>query len=94
MIQAGFSQLTAHIIKRGTLAEVSCLSKPLMVIPMVVTYVQDIVATGQLRPTDIIKPKTVQVNTLAFLVKPAICHNSRLACLSYNPRQDSAASEA
>lgn len=52
MIQAGFSQLTAQVIRPGTLAEVSCLSKPFTVIPMVVTYVQDIVAVGQLRPTD------------------------------------------
>jgi multidrug resistance efflux pump len=52
MIQAGFSQLTAQVIQRGTLAEVSCLSKPFKVIPMVVTYVQDIIASGQLRPTD------------------------------------------
>jgi len=52
MIQAGFSQLTAQVIHPGSLAEVSCLSKPFTVVPMVVTYVQDIVASGQLRPTD------------------------------------------
>ena len=52
MIQAGFSQLTAQVIRPGTLAEVSCLSKPFTVIPMVVTYVQDIIAIGQLRPAD------------------------------------------
>ena len=52
MIEAGFSQLTAQVIRPGTLAEVSCLSKPFKVIPMVVTYVQDIIASGQLRPTD------------------------------------------
>jgi multidrug resistance efflux pump len=52
MIEAGFSQLTAQVIRPGTLAEVSCLSKPFKVIPMVVTYVQDIIASGQLRPSD------------------------------------------
>jgi len=52
MIEAGFSQLTAQVIRPGTLAEVSCLSKPFKVIPMVVIYVQDIIASGQLRPTD------------------------------------------
>lgn len=52
MIQAGFSQLSAPVIRPGTLAEVTCLSRPFKVIPMVVTYVQDVVAAGQLRPTD------------------------------------------
>ena len=51
-IQAGFSQLAAPVIKPGTLAEVTCLSKPFTVIPMVVTYVQSVVSSGQLRPTD------------------------------------------
>ena len=54
MIQAGFSQLTAQVIRPGTLAEVSCLSKPFKVIPMVVTYVQDVISSGQLRPTDML----------------------------------------
>lgn len=51
-IQAGFSQLSAQVIKPGTLAEVTCLSKPFTVIPMVVTRVQGVIASGQLRPTD------------------------------------------
>jgi len=52
MVQAGFSQLSASVIKKGMLAEISCLSKPFTVIPMVVTNVQDVIAAGQLRPTD------------------------------------------
>lgn len=52
IIQAGFSQLAAQVIKPGTLAEVSCLSRPFKVIPMVVTFTQDIIPSGQLRPTD------------------------------------------
>jgi multidrug resistance efflux pump len=52
MVQAGFSQLSATVIKKGMLAEISCLSKPFTVIPMVVTNVQDVIAAGQLRPTD------------------------------------------
>lgn len=51
-VQAGFSQLAAPVIKPGTLAEISCLSKPFTVIPMVVTRVVDVIAAGQLRPTD------------------------------------------
>jgi multidrug resistance efflux pump len=52
MVQAGFSQLAASVIKKGMLAEISCLSKPFTVIPMVVTNVQDVIAAGQVRPTD------------------------------------------
>jgi multidrug resistance efflux pump len=52
MVQAGFSQLSASVIKKGTLAEITCLSKPFTVIPMIVTNVQDVIAAGQLRPTD------------------------------------------
>ena len=46
------SQLTAQVIRPGTLAEVFCLYKPFKVVPMLVTYVQDVIASGQLRPTD------------------------------------------
>ena len=51
-VQAGFHQLAAPIIKPGTLAEITCLSKPFTIIPMVVTTVQASIAAGQLRPTD------------------------------------------
>ena len=51
-VQAGFSQLAATVIKPGMLAEISCLSKPFTVIPMVVVNVQDVIAAGQVRPTD------------------------------------------
>ncbi len=49
---ASFGQIEAQVMKVGMLAEVSCASKPFTVIPMVVTEVQDVIATGQLRPTD------------------------------------------
>jgi multidrug resistance efflux pump len=52
LVQAGFSQLSATVIKPGTIAEITCLSKPFTVIPMVVTAVQDVIAAGQIRPTD------------------------------------------
>ncbi|MGI9537313.1 MAG: HlyD family secretion protein [Desulfocapsaceae bacterium] len=51
-VQAGFHQLAASIVKPGTLAEITCLSKPFTIIPMVVTSVQASIAAGQLRPTD------------------------------------------
>lgn len=49
---AGFGQIEAQVMKIGMTAEVLCIAKPLTIIPMVVTDIQDIIAAGQLRPTD------------------------------------------
>lgn len=49
---AGFGQIEAQVMKPGMVAEATCLSKPLTIIPMVVTSVQDVIAAGQLRATD------------------------------------------
>lgn len=51
-VQAGFHQLAAQVVKPGTIAEITCLSKPFTIIPLVVTNVQPTIAAGQLRPTD------------------------------------------
>ena len=48
-LQAGFGQIEAQIMKVGMIAEVTCVSKPFTVIPMVVTGVQDYIAAGQFR---------------------------------------------
>ena len=48
-IQAGFGQIEAQVMKVGMVAEVTCISKPWTVIPMVVTQVQDFIAAGQFR---------------------------------------------
>ena len=48
-LQAGFNQIEAQIMKVGMIAEVTCVSKPFTVIPMVVTRVQDYIAAGQFR---------------------------------------------
>lgn len=49
---AGFGQIEAQVMKPGMVAEATCLSKPLTIIPMVVTSVQDVIAAGQLRATE------------------------------------------
>lgn len=49
---AGFNQIEAQILKVGMIAEVTCASKPYQIIPMVVTEVQNVIATGQVRATD------------------------------------------
>jgi hypothetical protein len=50
--QAGFQQIFAQILHVGMITEITCSSKPLTVIPMVVIEIQDAITTGQLRPTD------------------------------------------
>ena len=49
---AGFGQIEAQVLKRGMIAEVNCISKPLTIIPVVVTSVQDFVAAGQVRSSE------------------------------------------
>ena len=43
---AGFGQLEAQVMKVGMVAEATCISMPMTIIPMVVTEVQDLIATG------------------------------------------------
>jgi multidrug resistance efflux pump len=67
-LQAGFGQIEAQIMKVGMIAEVTCVSKPWSIIPMVVTDVQDFIAAGQFRggeqlidPQQVTKPGTLLV---------------------------------
>ena len=49
VLSAGFGQIEAQIMKVGMIAEVTCISKPFVIIPMVVSDVQDYIAAGQFR---------------------------------------------
>ena len=71
-IAAGFNQLSAQVIKPGTLAEVVCLSKPFAVIPMIVTRVQPVVAAGQLKPADVLidAQQRARPGTLTVVMEP------------------------
>ncbi len=51
-VQAGFNQLTAGVIKVGTFAEITCMSKPFTIIAMRVASVQSVIATGQIRAVE------------------------------------------
>jgi hypothetical protein len=51
-LQAGFGQIEAQVLKPGMTAEALCYSQPFTVIPMVVTGVQSVIATGQFQATD------------------------------------------
>jgi multidrug resistance efflux pump len=48
-LQAGFGQIEAQVMKPGMVAEATCISKPWVIIPLVVTSVQDYIAAGQFR---------------------------------------------
>jgi multidrug resistance efflux pump len=71
-LQAGFNQIEAQIMKIGMIAEVTCVSKPFTVIPMVVTAVQDYIAAGQFRGGEqLIDPQQVkQPGTLLVFLEP------------------------
>jgi multidrug resistance efflux pump len=66
ILTAGFGQIEAQIMKVGMIAEVTCVSKPFAIIPMVVTDVQEYIAAGQFRggeqlidPQQVTKPGTL-----------------------------------
>lgn len=68
-LQAGFGQIEAQVMKKGMVAEATCISKPWVIIPMVVTIVQDYIAAGQFRggeqlvdAQNIARPGTILVN--------------------------------
>lgn len=71
-LAAGFGQIEAQVIKKGMVAEATCIGKPFTIIPMVVTEVQDVIAAGQFRPTDqlIDVTQTAQPGTITAFLEP------------------------
>jgi len=69
---AGFGQIEAQVMKPGMIAEVTCVSKPFRVIPMVVTNVQDYIAAGQFRGGEqlIDVQQVTKPGTLLTLLEP------------------------
>ena len=49
---AGFNQIEAQVIKVGMAAEATCVTKPMTIIPLVVTREQNVIAAGQIMATD------------------------------------------
>jgi multidrug resistance efflux pump len=49
---AGFGQIESQVMKVGMIGEVTCIAKPWQIVPVVVTEVQNVIASGQVRPTD------------------------------------------
>jgi hypothetical protein len=54
------------------IGEVTCIAKPLTIIPMVVTEIQDVIAAGQIRPTDQLVgiEQFAQPGTITVLMEP------------------------
>jgi multidrug resistance efflux pump len=69
---AGFGQIGTQVVTTGMIAEATCLGKPFTIIPMVVTQVQDVIASGQFRPTDqlIDIAQTARPGTITAFLEP------------------------
>ncbi|WP_299985754.1 HlyD family secretion protein [uncultured Ruegeria sp.] len=66
--QAAFSQLSAQVIKPGMIGELGCMTKPFTVIPVVVVEVQDVIPSGQIRPSDELRDVQSNNNPGSILV--------------------------
>jgi multidrug resistance efflux pump len=71
-LMAGFGQIESQVLKVGMIGEVTCIAKPWTIIPMVVTEVQNVIATGQVRPTDTLVDvqQLVKPGTLTVIMEP------------------------
>ena len=69
---AGFNQLEAQVMKVGMLAEATCVSRPMIIIPMIVTDVQDLIAAGQIRAGEqLIDPQQAKTpGTVTVFLEP------------------------
>lgn len=69
---AGFGQIESQVLKVGMIGEATCIGKPYVIIPLVVTQVQDVIAAGQLRPTDQLVDiqKMSQPGTITVFMEP------------------------
>ena len=52
LLAAGFNQIEAQVLKVGMAAEGTCVTRPMTIIPLVVTQVQNVIAAGQITATD------------------------------------------
>ena len=71
-LQAGFGQIEAQVMKEGMVAEATCISKPWVVIPLVITTVQDYIAAGQFRSGEqlIEAQNNVRPGTILVFLEP------------------------
>jgi multidrug resistance efflux pump len=71
-LAAGFGQIESQVIKVGMVGEVACAAVPFTVIPVVITDVQDVIAAGQIRPTDQLQDAAAfaQPGTITAIMEP------------------------
>jgi multidrug resistance efflux pump len=69
---AGFGQIEAQVMKVGMIAEATCIARPFAILPMVVSEVQNVIAAGQIRPTDqlIDVQQMAQPGTITVFLEP------------------------
>jgi multidrug resistance efflux pump len=69
---AGFGQIEAWVLKVGMIGEVTCIATPWQIIPVVVTEVQNVIASGQVRPTDTLVDvqQLARPGTITVLMEP------------------------
>jgi multidrug resistance efflux pump len=72
VLTAGFDQIEAQVMKVGMIAEVTCVSKPFTIIPMVVADLQKYIPAGQFRGGEqLLDPQQVtQPGTLITYLEP------------------------
>ncbi|WGD54695.1 HlyD family secretion protein [Bradyrhizobium sp. CB1650] len=72
VLQAGFGQIEAQVMQVGMVAEATCISKPWIIIPMVITTVQDYIAAGQFRSGEqlIEAQNAVRPGTILVFLEP------------------------
>ena len=72
VLTAGFGQIEGQVMKVGMVAEATCISKPWVIIPLVVTNVQDYIAAGQFRGGEQLleAQNTVRPGTILVFMEP------------------------
>lgn len=70
--QAGFNQMAAQVIKPGMIGELGCMTRPFKVIPVIVVGVQDVIPSGQVRPSDELRDpqKNTTPGTITVYLEP------------------------
>jgi multidrug resistance efflux pump len=72
VLTAGFGQIEGQVMKVGMVAEATCISRPWVIIPLVVTNVQNYIAAGQFRGGEQLleAQNTVRPGTILVFMEP------------------------
>ena len=72
VLTAGFGQIEGQVMKVGMVAEATCISKPWVIIPLIVTNVQNYIAAGQFRGGEQLleAQNTVRPGTILVFMEP------------------------